>query len=304
VYVLESAGGPVLVDAGWDDPSSWQALTAGLRAVGTAVTDVYGVLLTHHHPDHAGLAARVREESGAWIVLHSQDAAVLRWLRDPEAPGDPRPRRMAALMEAAGAPSADIAALRAQSNRPAPATAVPDREISDWDMADVPGRRLRALWTPGHTPGHTCFYLETERLLLSGDHLLPRITPHVALFSTDASDPLGDFLGSLNRLAALDAAGVLPAHEHSFTGASQRAREIADHHRARLRELEAALPPDGATLWEVAQTMRWNRPWEQMTAMSRQMALGEAAAHVRYLTRRGRIRETAGGPPARYQRAS
>src|SRR4051795_11896084 len=59
VYALETAaGGPVLVDAGWDDPASLAALERGLAAIGTAVSDVRGVLVTHHHPDHHGLAGR------------------------------------------------------------------------------------------------------------------------------------------------------------------------------------------------------------------------------------------------------
>ncbi|MFD0775306.1 MBL fold metallo-hydrolase, partial [Streptomonospora algeriensis] len=78
VYVLDSPQGPVLVDAGWNHEASWHALAAGLETAGTSVADVYGVVLTHFHPDHCGLTARVREASGAWIAMHRADADLIR----------------------------------------------------------------------------------------------------------------------------------------------------------------------------------------------------------------------------------
>jgi glyoxylase-like metal-dependent hydrolase (beta-lactamase superfamily II) len=303
-YLIESDAGPVLVDAGWDHPDSWQALVAGLGCAGTSVADLYGVLVTHHHRDHLGLAARIRAESGAWVALHAADTAVLRRLSDEQATASAQRRleRSLAGLAAAGAPPDEVAVLRAQASRaPWPAPFLPDREVADGELADVPGRRLRALWTPGHSPGHTCFYLEQERLLLSGDHLLPGITPHIGLADGAAGDPLADFLASLARLTVLDVAEVLPAHEHRFTAHASRAMEIAAHHQARLAEVELALTPAGATLWEVAAQMEWNQPWNEMSPASHRMALSEAAAHVRYLERRQRVRALRPDGPVRYE---
>lgn len=305
-YVIESAAGPVLIDAGWDHPDSWHALVAGLDAAGTHVNDLYGVLVTHHHRDHLGLAAQVHESSGAWVALHPADTAVLRRFRADEAAvsAEQRLARSLAGLVTAGAPADEIAALRAQASRqPWPAPFLPDREVTDGALADVPGRTLRALWTPGHSPGHTCFYLEGERRLLAGDHLLPGITPHIGLGDSDRdhADPLADFLASLERLTALDVDEVLPAHEHRFAGHADRARDIVAHHQARLAEVEIALVPDGATLWEVAAHMEWNQPWSEMSPGSHRMALSEAAAHLRYLERRQRVRVLRSEGPARYE---
>ena len=74
VYVLQSDAGPYLVDAGWDTEEAWDALRAGLEAIGTRVEDVQGVLVTHSHIDHYGLAPRIRAASGAWVALHPLDA--------------------------------------------------------------------------------------------------------------------------------------------------------------------------------------------------------------------------------------
>lgn len=71
----------MLIDTGWDDPTSWDTLAEGLTACGTSLTEVYGVVVTHHHPDHHGPSAKVREASGAWIALHEADTAVVRRTR-------------------------------------------------------------------------------------------------------------------------------------------------------------------------------------------------------------------------------
>ncbi len=103
------------------------------------------------------------------------------------------------------------------------------------DLIDVPGLRLRAVWTPGHTPGHLCFHDETHDLLLTGDHVLPRITPNVSSYDM-TSNPLDDYLASLAKLRGIQPREVLPAHEYRFTGLDSRLDDLAEHHRERLAE--------------------------------------------------------------------
>src|SRR5918996_4113317 len=238
-------------DHGGDDPASWDTLAEGLTACGTSVGEIHGVVITHHHPDHHGLSGRVREASGAWIAMHAADGATVR------RPRPTRPERwftyMTAKLEGAGAPEEHVAPLRAARRRTVPglAPALPDREIVPGELLDLPGRRLRAIWTPGHTPGHVCLHLEEEhpaRLpghgrLFSGDHLLPEITPHIGLYEdpddATVTDPLGDYLDSLERIGRLAPAEVLPAHQHAFTDAPSRVRELLTHHESRLTGLLA-----------------------------------------------------------------
>src|SRR5271154_3984846 len=78
VYAFETDRGPYIVDAGWNTDDSYHTLVAGLAQAGFDIADVQGVLVTHIHPDHYGLAGRVREASGAWIGLHPADAALIR----------------------------------------------------------------------------------------------------------------------------------------------------------------------------------------------------------------------------------
>ncbi|GDY53186.1 hypothetical protein SVIO_038090 [Streptomyces violaceusniger] len=155
VHLLDTDRGPVLIDTGWDDPTAWDALTAGLAACGASVADVHGVLVTHHHPDHHGLSGRVREASGAWIAMHAADAQVVRRTREAE------PSRWLDYLEeklgAAGAPEEHLAPLRAtrasgRTGLPGQRAALPDREIVPGELLDLPGRRLRAIWTPATPP--------------------------------------------------------------------------------------------------------------------------------------------------------
>ncbi|MEU3710252.1 MBL fold metallo-hydrolase [Streptomyces catenulae] len=320
VHLLETDRGPVLIDTGWDDPASWDALTAGITACGFAVADVHGVLLTHHHPDHHGLSAAVREASGAWIAMHEADADVVRRTREA------RPAvwraQLAARLAAAGAPEEHLAPLRTARGGELPGgrAAVPDRHIAPGELVALSGRRLRAVWTPGHTPGHVCLHLEEAHLerapgargegpgagfgrLFSGDHLLPGISPHIGVYEGAGEapgDPLGDYLGSLERVARLAPAEVLPAHQHPFADAAGRARELLAHHEARLAGLVRLLA-EPLTLWQLTVAMEWNRPWERIPYASRNIAVAEAEAHLRRLTVLGRAAAVPGADPVTYR---
>ncbi|MEV0963151.1 MULTISPECIES: MBL fold metallo-hydrolase [unclassified Streptomyces] len=315
VHVLDTGRGPVLVDTGWDDPASWAALSDGLAGLGLTVADVHGVVVTHHHPDHHGLSGRVREESGAWIAMHAADIAVVRRTRDAR-PGSWL-AYLTGKLAAAGAPEEHLAPLLAarESGRmrtlPGLRAALPDREIAPGELLDLAGRRLRAVWTPGHTPGHVCLHLEEDHpanlpgrgRLFSGDHLLPGISPHIGLYEdpddATVTDPLGDYLDSLERVGRLGAAEVLPAHQHPFTDAPARVRELLAHHEERLTGLLALLAAP-LTPWQLAERMEWNRPWEEIPYGSRTIAVSEAEAHLRHLVKRGRAEAVAGSDPVAY----
>ncbi|MFL4950771.1 MBL fold metallo-hydrolase [Streptomyces sp. MMS24-I31] len=314
VYVVDTDRGPVLIDTGWDDPASWETLARGLAACGTSPAAIHGVVITHHHPDHHGLSERVRQASGAWVAMHAADIAVVRRTREA------RPERwfayMAAKLTAAGAPEHHVAPLRTPRPRALPglSPALPDREVIPGELLDLPGRRLRAIWTPGHTPGHVCLHLEERHpaqltgrgRLFSGDHLLPEITPHIGLYEgpddTTVTDPLGDYLASLERVADLAPAEVLPAHQHTFTNAPARVRELLTHHEDRLTGLLALLA-EPLTPWQLAERMEWNRPWSQIPHPSRNIAVSEAEAHLRRLVKLGRAETVPGTDPVTYVRA-
>ena len=101
--------------------------------------------------------------------------------------------------------------------------AQPDRLIEDGDALGLAGWDLRAVWTPGHSPGHLCFHSADRRLVLSGDHVLPRISPNISYHSQQIHNPLADYLDSLVKVERLDCDEVLPGPRVAVRGA-HRAR--------------------------------------------------------------------------------
>jgi glyoxylase-like metal-dependent hydrolase (beta-lactamase superfamily II) len=295
VYVFETDAGPFCVDAGWNTDEAYAALDAGLGELGASMRDVQGVLVTHIHPDHYGLAGRIREASGAWISLHRADAALLhdRYEEPTDLLG-----RVGIMLRRMGAPEDELLSLQqaAMPVLPLVGAGAPDVLLEDGERPEVPGWDLTAIWTPGHSPGHLCFWEERNRLMLSGDHVLPRITPNIPFHPQAGNDPLGDFLRSLDKLEPYDADEVLPAHEHRFVGLQDRLAELRTHHELRFAEVVTAIREGVDTAWAIAARMHWSRPWNRIEGFMRRAAVAEAMAHMRALETRGVIHEVMGEP--------
>jgi glyoxylase-like metal-dependent hydrolase (beta-lactamase superfamily II) len=284
-YLVEVPGGVALVDTGWPADTAWDGLVAGIRETGNDVADIKAVLITHFHADHAGLAERVRGASGAWIGMHERDAAAARRF----ASFGEFTQVQAAWLRRRGVPGHDtVELLPADGVRPR--SFKPDVLIEDGARPLGPRGQLRAIWTPGHTPGHLCFAHEDYGVLLTGDHVLPRISPNISPAPGNDDDILADYLASLEVISKVEAVEVLPAHEYRFSGLPARVRQLRDHHRARLREVLAVVTAaDGCTTSDVAARLTWSRPWEQNRGLVRRSALGETYAHLVYLERSGQI---------------
>ncbi|MEV6850233.1 MBL fold metallo-hydrolase [Actinoplanes sp. NPDC051411] len=279
----------VIVDPGWDSPDARAALTAGLTTAGTSLDDVTGIVLTHIHPDHHGLTGWVRSASGAWAGMHPAEAATLPARLDHHYRDASADR---AWLIRAGVPSDEIDALAISTDSldALRRLASPDRLIEDGSLLPIPGREVRAIWTPGHTPGHLCLHDAAAGALLTGDHLLPRITPNIAAKDDTDGDPLGDYLTSLAKFTAFQAEEALPAHEYRFRLLDVRAKAVADHHEARSAEvIAAAANLDFPTAWLIAGALTWSRGWASLNGFLRRMALGETIAHLNHLTAVGAL---------------
>jgi glyoxylase-like metal-dependent hydrolase (beta-lactamase superfamily II) len=299
VYAFALDGGGLgLLDTGWESDEGWAALGGGLAQIGGSVDDVRGVLVTHMHFDHLGLAARVREVSGAWVAMHPADAATVGHWSD----------RGAAAMASAevdflvglGADPVEAADDVGPTERLETFTGMarPDRLLEDGEHADFPGWRMRAVHTPGHTPGHLCFAEEDTGLFFSGDHVLPRISPNVSTTHSGSADPLREFLDSLAAVRDLEPAEVLPAHEWRFRGLADRVDSLVAHHEQRLTELLTAVRSHPhSTPWQLAAHLTWSRPWEQYERRMRIFAVTETDAHLRLLASRGLVAGSGGPVP-------
>ncbi|MGH3217185.1 MAG: MBL fold metallo-hydrolase [Streptosporangiaceae bacterium] len=287
-YLLSCPGGVALIDTGWPTDEGWAALAGGIRHAGYDLSQVRYVLVTHAHADHLGLAGRVREASGARVGMHPAETATFHgagasiwrshlagWLRSRGAPRDQ---------------AAELIDLMTWATERYAGLARPDFAIEHDSAPLGAGTALRAVWTPGHTPGHLCFYDEEQEVLLTGDHVLPRITPHIGLRTGQEGDPLGDYQASLRALQAYRISEVLPAHEFRFTDLRARIDALLRHHEARLEEIEQAVASDpGASTWAVAEALTWSRGWEHTRGPARHAAVSETWAHLAHLRAHDRV---------------
>jgi glyoxylase-like metal-dependent hydrolase (beta-lactamase superfamily II) len=304
-YLIETATGLVVVDLGWNTDEAWQTFLTGLSRAGKSLADVSGVVITHVHPDHYGLASRIRDTSSAWIAVHPAERPQLAF---DEAGAERRIDDMVLWLRRCGAPTIEVETLRVEA---AEITAAISKVQPDVDLADgVPvigtDGALVPVHTPGHTPGHVCFLDRERNLIFTGDHVLPRVTPNVSKRPTSDEDPLLDFTRSLYRLDSLDGEGpllALPGHEWVFDGLHDRLVEIDGHHADRLVEMEAAVRQGCSTVWEVAQAVRWSRPFDSLAPRARRSAIGETYSHLYRLQTSGRL-HLAPGSPERWTIAS
>jgi glyoxylase-like metal-dependent hydrolase (beta-lactamase superfamily II) len=157
------------------------------------------------------------------------------------------------------------------------ATPRPTRRVDDADVLEMGGRHWVSVHTPGHTEDHLCLWDPDGGVMISGDHVLPTITPHISGL-TASDDPLADFFESLERMKSF--AGVqtvLPAHGLAFADLASRADDITRHHRERLRQLQEAGDRIGqGTVEQYMKELFKPRSWGPM-------AESETYAHLQHL---------------------
>jgi glyoxylase-like metal-dependent hydrolase (beta-lactamase superfamily II) len=285
-YAVALDDGVLLIDAGPDTDAAFDALRDGLRALGSGLAQVRGVLFTHGHPDHFGAATRVRAASDAWLGLHAADAELLARTRSEgrDEGLELLERWLAGLGAGAHEVEGILDMVRAfPQGLPHPR---PDRPIAHGDTFPVAGSELVALHTPGHAPGHVCFVHRGAELVFTGDHVLAPTTPNVNINRFTTGNPLAEYMAALGRMLELGDIVGLPGHQRRLPVA-RRAAEIIDHHETQLASVAGILGAGPRTVREVAGEMRWALPWDSMGPGSIMMAMGEALAHLALLERRG-----------------
>jgi glyoxylase-like metal-dependent hydrolase (beta-lactamase superfamily II) len=296
-YALEDERGVAIVDPGMPGPRSWRQLVGRLAQAGFSVRDVHTVVVTHSHVDHFGAAGKVRVDAHADVVTSSSfrtwwdPTDVDEELVDSTGAGSTPPPQPFWKQEIPWGGRNPRRRLRVrwryQIVRPVLrrwfATPEPSVRLADADVVKLGRREWVSLHTPGHTPDHLCLYDPDGGVLLSGDHVLPTITPHISGIDT-GPDPLRAFFGSLDKVAALPhLSTVLPAHGQPFSDLAGRAAAIRRHHEERLVRLRESLGTLGqATVEDASRQLFKPRSWGPM-------ADSETYAHLEHLRLGGEV---------------
>lgn len=297
VWLLATGTGWLLVDTGMAVPSveeAWRRLEAALPRLEA----LERILVTHHHPDHFGMAAHLSAERGVEVMMSESAAAAAR--PDPSSP-DAVAARLEEFADRLGlALEPGFAEFLSGQRYRSVVSGMPVREaaLAEGDEIDTAVGPLTVSLHHGHAPGHACLHAAEAGFLVSGDQVLPTISPNISLYpGVEDDDPLGRYLESLERLASLPAGTmVLPAHGRPFSALEARLGTLREEHERRLERTVQTCRGGASTADVVGSLFRLAR----LDPLNRLLATTETLAHLRHLERRGRVTPEGRGPDLRW----
>jgi glyoxylase-like metal-dependent hydrolase (beta-lactamase superfamily II) len=287
-YVLADGDRATLVDCGL-----WRAdaadgglgvLRDGLRQVGYELTDVSRIIITHAHIDHYGLAGRLMELTGAQLFMHALTDLDCEKYRHPETA---MARRRDTYADH-GLPEEDwepVAHGLADWLPYLHSVVEASVRLRGGERLDIGGRGWEVIHTPGHSAAHLCLYSPQLSAVLSGDHLLPGVTPPVTFERGFDADPLRSYLNSLERIAERDPRIVLPGHGAPFIDCARRIEVIVRNKTRRLNTIRVLIEQRPRTVVDIAEEVFASA----LLSYQRSFALSETLAHIAYLRWSGLI---------------
>ena len=286
-YVIKGEGRSLVIDTGFKLEECRKALCDGLEELGVDMncTDIF---LTHLHSDHSGLAAELATQSSK-IYISRADGELLT-LSLTQGLGRVEEYRSYGFSEKELENFWENPSMKYRQESPFNFT-----YVADGDVLTYGGRRLEVIFTPGHTPGHVCLYDRANKVMFLGDHVLFNITPNITTWPF-FEDPLGHYVHSLMDISIYDVRLPLPTHRGVNGTMAERIGTIIEHHGARIREmLDILTERPGLTPYDLSGMMTWRvhgktNSWADFPLNQKWFAVGETAAHLDYLLKRGRVR--------------
>lgn len=289
-YIIIDEKRNLVIDTGMNRDECKEALSDAFRQLDLDLgrTDYF---VTHLHADHVGLVAEFAAPD-AVIYFNEPDAEILLrtdlW------------QLVGSLAGKHGFPEGlvDQAIDSHPGQRYSPQGPVNFTMVEDGDLLSYGSYDLQCVRTPGHTRGHTCLFEPQKQLFFSGDHILGDITPNISTW-LEASNPLGEYFASLDRVYNLDIGLVLPGHRSLISDCRKRIDQLKEHHRQRLAEVFQIIESIGqGSAFEIAAGMTWDLvadSWDEFPLMQKWFATGEALAHVHFLEDQGKLKRSSRG---------
>lgn len=288
LYLFEEEGGWALFDTGLgDDPSreAWDWVLANALG-GRPITRL---LVSHFHPDHVGLAGWLEQRFA--MPLHMSELEYLMTRMLQSAPDGSRHLAQRQFYQAAGLDPELLVDVMGRGQgylRRTTGIAGKFERLAAGETLRLGGRDWRIFTGGGHALDQVMLWCPADRIFLSADQVLARISPNVSVFEIEPNaDPLSAYLASLAQLQAEVAEDVLvlPCHNLPFHGLHERAAELAGHHARRCGQIEAACRDQALSCLEIVPAIFHRR----LDAHQLGFALGEALAHINHMRRTGRL---------------
>jgi len=288
-WAVSAGEGFVLFDTGWHGPESMANLERALAMCKLRLEDARLVVCTHAHSDHCGQAATIVERVGCELWMHPSHELMSRMLEDPEAVAEQRLE----VARQSGVPEEPLRRYAAERGKPEPGIAgplEPDRNLVSGVSVDTDLGEWIAYETPGHAPSHVCLFQPERRLLISGDHLLGRISLYFEYGYSP--NPVGEFISSLDLAEGLGARLCLAGHGRSFTDvqahiAGNRAL-VAEHLAATLAAVRGGEP----TAFDVVRVVHG----DSLSQRNAHWLISQTLGYLTELEARGDARRIAGEP--------
>ena len=281
VYLIEDQDKYIMIDCGVAGEIEFNLLTNALKELGLAWSDIKLLIGTHLHTDHIGLSEMIRKE-GVLLGLYENSVEYVEKYND----WNLRFKDLANYSKREGAPKEFLEDMKMiETPKFAGTLTNPDILIKDGESPDKTTKgRLTAIFTPGHDASEVSFIDNKSKILFSGDHILPRITPFVPV-DNENSNTLEDFLESLEKTLPFDKTIIAPGHGEIIESPNKRIEQMILHHKRRLERVIKLLGEEELTGWEVCQKLF---P-ERLDIMNRRLALQETLSHLLYLKNKGRV---------------
>ncbi len=288
-WAVADGDGFVLFDTGMHQPDSMANLERALAMCNLRLADARLVVCTHAHSDHCGQAPTIAQAAGCEVWMHPNHAHLTRMVEDPDAVFD----RRVEVARQSGVPEEPLqryASDRSQRGTGIAGPIEPDRDLLDGVTIATDLGEWIAYETPGHAPSHVCLFQPERRVLISGDHLLGRISLY---FDYGYSpDPVGEFLHSLDVVEKLDARLCLAGHGRTFTDVQAH---INGNHKLvdeRLQSVLKAVSEAELTAFEVVPHVYGNA----LSSDNAHWLLSKILAYLTHLQAVGKVQRIAGEP--------